>query len=63
MSARLDYLFVKSMGIREPIKVLGIRSELFNTVDAGYKHIVGNCINVLITGINYIGIYGNRFPI
>ena len=31
------------------------------TVDAGYKHIVGNCINVLITGINYIGIYGNRF--
>ena len=33
------------------------------TVDAGYKHIVGNCINVLITGINYIGIYGNRFSI
>ena len=34
-----------------------------NTVDAGYKHIVGNCINVFITGINYIRIYGNCFPI
>ena len=22
-----------------------------NTVDAGYKHIVGNCINVFITGM------------
>ena len=21
------------------------------TVDAGYKHIVGNCLNVLITGV------------
>ena len=27
------------------------RENNSNTVDAGYKHIVGNCINVLITGM------------
>ena len=26
-------------------------SPYYYTVDAGYKHIVGNCINVFITGM------------
>ena len=28
-------------------------------MDAGYKHIVGNCINVLITGVLISDIYCN----
>ena len=32
--------------------LVGLAQDLHNTVDAGYKNIVGNCIHVLITGIS-----------